>query len=672
MCGILGIIAHKESYITHKQYEKALKELFILSEARGKEASGFAMKQDNELVVFKTPYPASTLVKEQIFKGNLKKLFNDPNERIYAVIGHSRLVTNGVEQFSKNNQPVVKKGIVGVHNGIVTNVKRLWNKYYDEEKISDLDTEIILTLLDRFYRDEDHLLNAVVKTFHEIEGMTNISLLFNRLDNLLLATNNGSLYWVASKDGKIFLFSSEKIFLKRVIRHSAIKKYFGKDNIQHLEPNHASLVNLNKMSIDLRSFRDKIDFKNILLREKEAKLNDISVESHAGVMNKSLFDEEIRIIIPKEFSMHVDECNKKIQKLKRCSKCILPETFPLIEYDAEGICNYCHNYLALSFKGLDELDKLVAQYRSNDNNVDCIVGLSGGRDSSFVLHYVKTILKMNPVAFSYDWGMLTDLGRRNQARMCGKLGVEHILVSADIRKKRNYIRKNVVAWLKRPHLGSIPLFMAGDKQYFYHANRVANDFKTDLVIFGENLLETTFFKYGFCDIPPNFQKKKSFSLNIKAKIKLAWFYGKEYLLNPGFINTSIVNTLGAYASFYFIPHRYVNFYNYIPWDEEVITSTLLDQYDWETSPDTKSTWRIGDGTASFYNYIYFIITGFSEHDTFRSNQIREGMISREEALKKIEKENQARFDSIKWYCDVIDIDFENTINRINTIPKLYH
>ena len=49
------------------------------------------------------------------------------------------------------------------------------------------------------------------------------------------------------------------------------------------------------------------------------------------------------------------------------------------------------------------------------------------------------------------------------------LGVEHILVSADIRRKRENIRKNVSAWLKRPDLGTIPLFMAGDKQYFYYS-----------------------------------------------------------------------------------------------------------------------------------------------------------------------------------------------------------
>jgi glucosamine--fructose-6-phosphate aminotransferase (isomerizing) len=88
-------------------------------------------------------------------------------------------------------------------------------------------------------------------------------------------------------------------------------------------------------------------------------------------------------------------------------------------------------------------------------------------------------------------------------------------------------------------------------------------------------------------------------------------------------------------------------------------------------PDTKSSWRIGDGTAGFYNYIYYSVAGFSEIDTFRSNQIREGMITREEGMKLIETENYPRYDTMKWYFDIVNVDFENTIKIVNKIPKLY-
>ncbi|MEY4135455.1 MAG: hypothetical protein RL386_1805, partial [Bacteroidota bacterium] len=149
------------------------------------------------------------------------------------------------------------------------------------------------------------------------------------------------------------------------------------------------------------------------------------------------------------------------------------------------------------------------------------------------------------------------------------------------------------------------------------------------------------------------------------------FYGKEFLLNPAFFNTSLLDTLDAFRSYYVMKHENLNIFDYLPWGEQAIENTLLDVYDWETDPGTHTTWRIGDGTAAFYNYIYYMVAGFTENDTFRSNQIREGMISRDEALRKANTENLPRWDSIQWYCNVIQIDWERAIQRINTIKPLF-
>lgn len=112
-------------------------------------------------------------------------------------------------------------------------------------------------------------------------------------------------------------------------------------------------------------------------------------------------------------------------------------------------------------------------------------------------------------------------------------------------------------------------------------------------------------------------------------------------------------------------------YDYIPWEENELNDVLLNEYDWEISPDTQSTWRIGDGTAPFYNYIYYCVAGFTENDTLRSNQIREGMLTREEALKLVERDNTPRFDSMQWYFDVIGVDMSEALTVVNKIPKRY-
>jgi hypothetical protein len=133
-----------------------------------------------------------------------------------------------------------------------------------------------------------------------------------------------------------------------------------------------------------------------------------------------------------------------------------------------------------------------------------------------------------------------------------------------------------------------------------------------------------------------------------------------------------LDTLDSFKSYYIIKHRNLNIYNYIRWDENIIVDVLLKEYHWERDPGTSSTWRIGDGTAAFYNYIYYMVAGFTENDTFRSNQIREGELTRERALELSIEENMPRWDSVQWYCRTIGIDFEETVKIINRIHPLYN
>jgi glutamine---fructose-6-phosphate transaminase (isomerizing) len=669
MCGIFGATIVKESSLKNN-FQSILKNLFLLSESRGKEASGFAMHTGKEMRYLRSSFSASTLVKSAVFEKEMTQLMAQDNDH-YSVIGHSRLVTNGHEQFNQNNQPVLKNNLAVVHNGIIVNSEHLWKKYPEEQKLSDLDSELIPTLIHRFYQVDADIFKSLAAFYREIYGMTSIAMLPLTLNNLILATNNGSIYYVTSENKDAFVFASEHHILKELIESAQLKQHFLAKQIKHLEPNHACSVNLLSASYEVKAL-NRITTQNFGNISNGIYLAPHEVAGKIGNkpvhVNTSL-DRNVESV-PKEISNTICERIAQVAGLRRCSKCILPETFPFIEFDEKGVCNYCNNYQKLEFKGLDSLKSLLDQYRSKDGSPDCLMPFSGGRDSSYTLHVVKKELGMNPIAFSYDWGMLTDLGRRNQSRLCGKLGVEHILISADIRKKRENIRKNVLAWLKRPQLGTVPLFMAGDKQYFYYANLLMKQNRLPLSIMGENMLEVTRFKSGFCGVKPRFDIKNTYSLTLADKLKMVLFYGKEYLLNPAYINSSLLDTVDAFKSYYVIKHNNINIYNYIPWEEEHINAVLKEEYDWETDSGTKTTWRIGDGTAAFYNYIYFMVAGFNENDTFRSNQIREGCITREEGLAKVNQENAPRFDSIQWYCKTIGIDWKETLRKVNQIPSL--
>ncbi|MAK55079.1 MAG: glucosamine 6-phosphate synthetase, partial [Pusillimonas sp.] len=255
--------------------------------------------------------------------------------------------------------------------------------------------------------------------------------------------------------------------------------------------------------------------------------------------------------------------------------------------------------------------------------------------------------------------------------MCAELGVENIIVADDIAKKRRNIRMNLQAWLKSPHLGMISILTAGDKHFFRHIETIKQQTGISLNLWGINPLEVTHFKAGFLGIPPNFEEKRVYSHGAMKQLRYQYLRLKAMLQSPGYFNSSLWDTLsGEYYRSFTKKTDYYHIFDYWRWDERLIEDTL-DQYDWERAPDTQTTWRIGDGTAAFYNYIYYTVAGFTEHDTFRSNQIREGDISRDEALALVQEENTPRYPNIKWYLDAVGLDFQEVIKVVNRIPRLY-
>ena len=131
---------------------------------------------------------------------------------------------------------------------------------------------------------------------------------------------------------------------------------------------------------------------------------------------------------------------------------------------------------------------------------------------------------MNPIAYTFDWGLTTDISRINASKLCGKLGVEHIIRSAKIDERRSHVRSNLFAWLKRPHLGMIPMLQAGDKGFYEYGRKLSKELNLELVVHctGYQLEQREFF-LGFAGINQklkNNQRMSSYSLVTKLKMFL--------------------------------------------------------------------------------------------------------------------------------------------------------
>lgn len=590
--------------------ESALRLLANHARQRGRDSSGLIYNEVEVCQVQRADYDVKTL---------LNKV--KPYSSTY-VFGHSRLITNGLG----DNQPVVRGDILVIHNGIIVNDDAIWDSL-DAKRSFKIDSEVIAGIAELHINSGKDLSLLPDAVLSRCKGTISAAVVLPKIGKAILFSNNGSLY--IGNNGETFYFSSESYPL------------------------------------------NQLNCKAVQQIREQGYIVDLSISQ---IINVSDDNKRTEDLIPefKFINSEVELLEYKKTNIKRCTKCILPETMPFIRFNEHGVCNYCTSYKKRNIpRPKEELFKLVEPYRRK-NGMDCIVPFSGGRDSCYGLHLIVEELKMRPVTYTYDWGMVTDLGRRNISRMCAKLGVENIIIAADISKKRRNIRMNLQAWLKSPHLGMMAMLTAGDKHFFRHVETVKKQTGIDLNLWGVNPLEVTHFKTGFLDIPPDFEEKHVYSHGIANQLRYHYKRTKAMLESPGYFNRSLWDTLsGEYYRSFTKKKDYYHIFDYWRWDENEIDSTLLGQYDWEKAPDTTTTWRIGDGTAALYNYIYYTVAGFTEHDTFRSNQIREGDITREQALALVECENQPRYQNIRWYLDALGMNFVEVINVINRIPKLY-
>ncbi|CAN2170102.1 WbuX, N-acetyl sugar amidotransferase [Candidatus Nanopelagicaceae bacterium] len=575
---------------------------------RGQDSSGFIWYSREQYQVVRSDFSISQSL-------NAKSI--GPT-RIF--LGHSRLITNG----HSDNQPVERDNIFVIHNGIVLNAEQIWNFIGEEPKL-EVDSEIIPALASHFLKSGFSVTELPELILEKCVGVVSAVLIFPELGKMSLFSNNGSLYLGQTTEGEHY-FSSEKFPLEEIKCIEIAQVMQG-------------------VTVDIPA-SSKIGTEEITL----SRLNLVPVLLKDTEKSKLLEYDEIDFL--------------------RCSKCILPSTMPFIQFDGNGVCNYCNNYVNRNVpKSADQLHSILDTYRKK-NGPDCIFPFSGGRDSSFGMHLAVKEFGLKPIAYTYDWGMVTDLGRRNISLMCSKLGVENIVVAADIAWKRKNIRLNLNAWLKHPNLGMLSILTAGDKHFFRHINSVRKQTQISMNLWSVNPLEVTHFKAGFLGIPPDFEEKTVYQSGLMKQARYQKLRFKEMSKSPGYFNSSLIDTLsGEYFRSKKNKADYYHLFDYWRWDESEIEG-CLDEYGWERATDTSTTWRIGDGTAAFYNYVYHRVAGFSEHDTFRSNQIREGDISREAALKLAKIENLPRYENISWYLEVLNLDFDAVIRTVNSIPRL--
>ena len=639
MCGILGVVSAGENYLTVEDI-KLLVGVGRKAQRRGVDASGLVqMKADHHLQIVKANHGFGTMIRTREGRELLRQARDGDS---CGLFGHSRLETHGYSGASSNNQPVVIGNWVVVHNGVITNAPYLRSEIAIDDLGIETDTAAIALLLQEW--EQNGRRGSIDQVFEKLQGEYTV-IAASISGEILCRTNVGNLYSTETKTGSILLASEPRQFPERLLQGS-------------------EQINLNTtVTLRSRSKRDgKISITNVSRKE-------IGMEGAQGLhLEKGQLDSG--------FSERMTTIAKHAQEqaldLKRCTKCVLPETFPGITFDNNGTCSVCNDFKLPEYPGIEKFVSDLEQELPSSGKV--LVCLSGGRDSSYILHLTHS-LGFTPVAYTYDWGMVTTAARENMSRMCGDLGVEHIVVSPDIRKNRTRIKRALIAWLKNPKLETIPILMAGDKPYFRWGRKVARERGNLPVLLADHPMETTGFKAMLAGANPSLDHAQgsSYRLGLTNMTRMVFSYSSHAIQSPGLIPSLAKEGLTGFIDYYVRGHKdFLRPFSYILWEEEKIERILRSEYEWSSGEDRSVTsWRMGDGTAPFYNLMYLIGLGMTEHDTLRSNQVRFGLMERSEAINRIRQDNSFNALGLASYFATVGIDLNWAGDHIQRFTRSY-
>ena len=343
--------------------------------------------------------------------------------------------------------------------------------------------------------------------------------------------------------------------------------------------------------------------------------------------------------------------------MKRCTRCVLPEHYPGIEFNEAGVCNYCLNYKKRIYKGRDELDRLLGSFRNKGGKYDCVVGVSGGRDSAYALYYLVKEYNLRTLAYTSDNGFLPDVSINNVKKMTGILGVDVIIEEHDYVKR--CVKNNVSALLRRPIPQMVQMICCGCRMgvargLFECARRNKIPW---IVVGGGTPVEICYYKRAFLNT--NLFGRKS------EPVLMALALSYEMIKSPFYLTPTSMSVFAAEYFYYFTAgirglvypnQKALRLYHYIEWDEDKILSTIKTELNWEKGADSASAWRADCRIAWLKNYLLSEGFGFTEKDDYFSNMIREDMITRKEAFDRLKNEEIIPQEVITELCDEIGLN----------------
>ncbi|MBN2565915.1 MAG: hypothetical protein JXB46_09410, partial [Candidatus Eisenbacteria bacterium] len=351
---------------------------------------------------------------------------------------------------------------------------------------------------------------------------------------------------------------------------------------------------------------------------------------------------------------------------KRCSRCILPDGFLGLPLDEEGVCGLCRaepQGQRASGQGLEQLGERIRSLGRGSlgrgGRYDCVVPLSGGKDSTYILYSAVRDLALRVIAVNYDSGYQSDEGRGNVENACRALGVPLVVRRPDPDLQRSMLRE--ILEISR-ELGCYTRTCTNCELMLRNvALGTAREHDVPVILWGSASAESAEpqeyrdYRHGRSPLAILSSKLESF-----RRLKLG--PGRVAKLLPHIVRYTALNirhrvAMGVPASCVLNPYRLmpfppsnptvVHYFDYASWDPTEKVEILKRELGWRHPPDRQS--RFDCLLYSFVEHRHLKLHGITDSGAVDCGSVREGRLTRQRALEQ----ERTRIGRIERECDAL-------------------
>lgn len=349
-----------------------------------------------------------------------------------------------------------------------------------------------------------------------------------------------------------------------------------------------------------------------------------------------------------------------------CSRCLNDTRVPGISFDAEGVCSICREFEKWqeNLNDYDALERLWLK-RLDDcrgkGKYDVVLGVSGGKDSTYVLSKLVTEHKLNVLTFTIDNGFFNEWGRKRIESVTDFLGVEHCFVPVECSNLAAFYRYSI-------ELTGAPCTACS---YFIYATTISLALKYSIPLAVHGRSRSQMFRFFSPESQDPFLPFIYAGLQDTDEDSIRATYEKVFAIIKKGFSQEFYSQIRAFLPDFSQgrPAEFLPYFLYHSYDEEKIVGYIQEHVGWRQPDNFEILSHYDCDAHDAAGYLYEIAETRPHIVPEISFLVRSGMISRDEALLRIEKEKFN--DSPEASLDVLSLltgfDREKLITCAKTI-----